>query len=355
MHRHTTTRAVGRAIALVLTLITVLGLTGTGFARQDGDLNPPQASPALTIGDEGAWDSDYVAVGDVIEYDGVYHMFYNGSTKKFIDPIAIGHATSPDGITWTKDAANPLIVGADVDTMNPYASVAASAVIVVGDTWMLYFTLFPATGTYSHSAIWRATAATPDGPWTVDDAPALDVGGSRRWDNRWVIGPVVLAAGDGYRMYFGGGDTRGTLYGLATSPDGATWQRYDDPATTERAFAESDAIFQPGDADAWDHFLTNFDVWQAGGGWHMLYQGADGTQFTGYGYATSPDGITWTRYAGNPLWSEEPTQDSSAALEGSVAVVPSGEDGTVLVYGDLVLDALSESINVSVWAPPGGG
>jgi hypothetical protein len=49
-------------------------------------------------------------IEEVIVVDGTYHMFFTGSSVAFTVDHAIGHATSPDGISWTKDPGNPIDV-----------------------------------------------------------------------------------------------------------------------------------------------------------------------------------------------------------------------------------------------------
>jgi predicted GH43/DUF377 family glycosyl hydrolase len=51
------------------------------------------------------WDSHSVETPSVVYYNSQYHMFYTGysGTYKQTEFYKIGHATSLDGITWTKD------------------------------------------------------------------------------------------------------------------------------------------------------------------------------------------------------------------------------------------------------------
>ncbi|MFQ8840385.1 MAG: hypothetical protein ACLR8P_05020 [Clostridium fessum] len=54
-------------------------------------------------------DASGVWTGSVIYGEGKYHAFYTGYCLTAEYQQTICHATSEDGITWTKDAANPVI------------------------------------------------------------------------------------------------------------------------------------------------------------------------------------------------------------------------------------------------------
>jgi beta-fructofuranosidase len=65
---------------------------------------------ALEPGPEGAWDDVAIWTGSVIRGDDAWYMFYTGSSTREGALIQrIGLATSPDLMTWTKHAANPII------------------------------------------------------------------------------------------------------------------------------------------------------------------------------------------------------------------------------------------------------
>lgn len=65
--------------------------------------------PVLTNGSTGAWDSRDVLGPVVIYSDGLYHLWYSGRSVQAFLVYSIGHATSPDGVTWTKDPDNPVV------------------------------------------------------------------------------------------------------------------------------------------------------------------------------------------------------------------------------------------------------
>jgi len=64
---------------------------------------------AIRTGDQGACDDDMIWTMSVSEHEGTYHMLYTALSRAEDGMVQrTGHATSPDLITWTKDANNPV-------------------------------------------------------------------------------------------------------------------------------------------------------------------------------------------------------------------------------------------------------
>ena len=85
-----------------------------------------QLETALTPGEGDEPDASGVWTGSVLYGEGQYHIFYTGYHIEARFQQTICHAISPDGIHWTKDADNPVIVpNTDVfeplDWRDPYA------------------------------------------------------------------------------------------------------------------------------------------------------------------------------------------------------------------------------------------
>lgn len=59
--------------------------------------------------EEGAWDHRAVETPSVVQFQGKYHLFYTAYPETYEDvtSFAIGHATSDDGVAWTRDTAPP--------------------------------------------------------------------------------------------------------------------------------------------------------------------------------------------------------------------------------------------------------
>ena len=127
------------------------------------------------------------------------------------------------------------------------------------------------------------------------------------------------------------------MIGMATSPDGVHWQKYNDPATNDPAFAESDPVLKVS-AEGWDSTrVIDPNVIQTADGWEMIYLATSGSgKFTqgefSFGVASSPDGIQWTKSDRNPVLSNKDHSQWSQAFLATLLYV----DGTYFLYFDFV-------------------
>jgi len=99
-------------------------------------------TPVLTV-TAGQWDQGGNETPAVVYFGGQYHMFWTGYPDAWpgLDAFnfRIGHATSPDGITWTKDAT--FLLGPS-NLPGDFAEyiVGEPGPVVLNDTLYLYFT-----------------------------------------------------------------------------------------------------------------------------------------------------------------------------------------------------------------------
>jgi predicted GH43/DUF377 family glycosyl hydrolase len=126
--------------------------------------------------------------------------------------------------------------------------------------------------------------------------PLLAPGPPGAWDDHGATFASVIydSAAVEFRMYYHGYSFTGVhQVGLATSPDGIAWTKY-----------AGNPIMTPG-PDAWDGQSVRVPVvWKEGpADYRMIYTGA-GDAGMQVGYATSSDGIAWTKHPANPVFND---------------------------------------------------
>ena len=282
-------------------------------AAADVDISLPQPfsgavslvgdKPILYTGKDESWDSSLVFPGAVIYHGGLYHFFYNGLIiNQRLEGGGIGYAISTNGYDWYRVADAPLFTWDETIGEDKWLHV--SSVLVDEDgIWTLYLASVSLGISEETPAIWRATASSPTGPWEFDEIPLLEAGGAGAWDHYGVLRPVVLKNDEGYLMYYLNQrlDNRRGLsgIGMATSADGLSWTKYNDP-TTDGEFEESDVVFTLGEGSMGFQEIQSFHIWRDEEGFAMLYF-SGGRSTNNWNYATSPDGLMWTYFEDNPI------------------------------------------------------
>ena len=108
--------------------------------------------------------------------------------------------------------------------------------------------------------------------------------------------PVVVKRADGYHMWYTGQARGHSAIGYATSPDGVTWTRKSaQPVLAPEAAWEKVAVMCP--HVEWDEQLGLFRMW---------YSAGEQYEPDAIGYATSADGLHWTKLAANPIFRPDP-------------------------------------------------
>jgi predicted GH43/DUF377 family glycosyl hydrolase len=135
--------------------------------------------------------------------------------------------------------------------------------------------------------------------WSSSQSPVLEHGTSGSWDSGGVYSPSVVWNGSYYLMYFTG--VQNTLssrsIGMAYSRDAIRWREF-----------PRNPVLVPGPGQYDSTYVRSSDVLYDGHEFRMWYSGAPSSNSStprGYpvaiDFATSPDGINWTKYAENPV------------------------------------------------------
>ena len=184
---------------------------------------------------------------------------------------------------WTKYEGNPVLPKGPAGSWDD-ADVFFPEVILDGSTFKMWY------GGYGGTRQRIGYAESSDGiTWTKHASnPVLDVGPPGSWDDQEVVPGAVVFDGSSYKMwYWGNGNFR---TGYATSPDGITWTKH-----------ASNPVMDLGPSGAWDsEGVGGNSVLFNGSMYELWYNGLMQPIFQ-IGYATSFDGIDWTKYETNPV------------------------------------------------------
>ncbi len=161
-------------------------------------------------------------------------------------------------------------------------------------------------------------ATSPDRiVWTkYANNPVMDVGPPGTWDDAGLLFGDVIFTSSLYQLWYTGWDSTNLRIGYATSPDGINWTKY-----------AGNPVLNLGEASSWDTAgVTSPTVVYHNNTYHLWYSGGEemqpGNPFLNDplpGYATSSDGINWTKYAGNPISNDASVVSSGDAYyDGSI-------------------------------------
>ncbi|HZU75162.1 MAG TPA: hypothetical protein VFA70_00255, partial [Dehalococcoidia bacterium] len=103
--------------------------------------------------------------------------------------------------------------------------------------------------------------------------------------------PAVLRAGDGWRMWYSVVGDNTAWIGTASSPDGRRWTKHGSPVLRAELPWELEGVCCP-----------NVQYDPASGRYLMWYSAGHIYEPNAVGFATSPDGLTWTRHGGDPIY-----------------------------------------------------
>ena len=214
-----------------------------------------------------------------------YAHMYNSSVTD------IWYAESVDGYTWENVVNHAVITKGDSGSWDDYKVLPGAVIKDNG-----YFKLFY-IGTQNPYGTWQiGQAVSTDGiNWEKSPNPILSSNG----EEFQIAVHSVVKRDSIYYMYY---DSRSSNYGnfdvrLAISYDGSTWNRSNqNPVMTATENWENGGVAFPS------------VVW-TGSSYFMVYEG-DG--HTGFGTATSTDGITWVKNNANPFLTASTTHNSWA-------------------------------------------
>jgi len=331
-------------ILIASLLVIVLSLRFEPANAQTGWVRNP-SNPVLSPKPTG-WDSSEVLIPRLI-YDGSkYQMWYSGDNGTIeAGGGSIGYAKSSDGVSWIK-SSNPVLTPGSAGSWDSL-TVYAGFVLKNSSSYLMWYEgaqLRP-DGYCCKFGIGLASSA--DGiSWTKYALnPILTSESSSR---PYVSYPWVLRIGRQFEMWYSCGlyvPSYLTAICLAISPDGVHWSQNAKPVFKGTGAAtdwDGGTVYSPN---------TIYDGKTYGMWYSACNLAATKCQI---GYATSPDGVTWTRAPGNPIlgpgfagaWDSYDSVDNQGILQAG---------GTFTIYysaDQLNMNGNFESYKIGLAQPP---
>lgn len=195
---------------------------------------------------------------------------------------------------WVKYANNPVMVKQNL--LTEFYAIGQPTVIMENDTFKMWY---GAAGIDHRGRVLYAYS-TNGINWTkyLNGAIVLNIGSAGEWDSKWLDTPEIVRTPTDYKLYYFGDvvDTYppcNPAIGVATSSNGVNWTKYSgNPVMTN-----DDSLF-------WEaKWIESPAVLYDEGIYKMWYTGVGTDWRIKIGYATSPDGLVWTKYPNNPVLS----------------------------------------------------
>jgi len=236
----------------------------------------------------------------------------------------------PAGQTWAKNPGNPVLEKGPPGSWD-CEEIGEPAVIKDGGVYRMWYWGYDG----ANGCVGYATSS--DGlNWTKHPSAVMDIGPPGSFDDVSATEFSVLKDGSIYKMWYTGNDD-GPI-GYATSSDGISWTKHPSP------------VLYLGSPGSWDvQEIDNPSVITDGGTFLMWYGGEDTSSKSTIGYATSPDGLSWGKYVGNPVlgpglpgsWDQSGIDCPSVIVDGSLYKMwyDSGGQGIGYAYSDIPTSA----------------
>jgi predicted GH43/DUF377 family glycosyl hydrolase len=188
---------------------------------------------------------------------------------------------SETSASWVKYDRNPVMGG-------KYGTCFDISVLKDGDKYRMWLSWRPKQSI--------ALVESSDGlRWSEPPRVVLGPRADSGWEGE-VNRPVVLKKSDGYHMWYTGQSGGQSWIGYATSADGVEWKRMSEkPVLAVDKPWEKVAVMCP--HVIWDAEKLRYRMW---------YSGGEQYEPNAIGYATSADGLYWTKDAANPVFKPNP-------------------------------------------------
>ena len=189
------------------------GRSKIGYATSQDGLNWRRQSKTPVLVPEEPWEKVAVMCPHVEwdESETLFKMWYSGGEQ--YEPNAIGYATSPDGLNWTKRKTNPIFF-ADANTKWEQHKVTACQILKHGDWYLMFY-----IGFENEHLARIGIAKSRDGitDWQRHPSNPIISPGRDKWDHDACYKPFVLynAKEKKWRLWYNGRRADREQIGLA--------------------------------------------------------------------------------------------------------------------------------------------
>ena len=203
------------------------------------------------------------------------------AADQLLSPLEPADAETSAG--WVKHDGNPVLGG-------QYGTCFDISVLKEGDKYRMWVSWRPKASI--------ALTESSDGIQWSEPRIALGPCKETGWEDD-INRPAVVKRADGYHLWYTGQTKDRSSIGYATSSDGITWKRKSDkPVLLPEKPWEKVAVMCP--HVLWDQQANQFRMW---------YSGGEQNEPNAIGYATSSDGLIWTKHEANPIFVPEPKNE----------------------------------------------
>jgi predicted GH43/DUF377 family glycosyl hydrolase len=200
---------------------------------------------------------------------------------------------------WRKHKRNP-VLGGDLGTCFDVAMLRENG------TYRMWFSWRPKKSV--------ALVESPDGIHWSEPLIVLGPNEATDWEKD-INRPTVIKRDGTYHMWYTGQARGHSWIGYATSADGRQWKRVSDkPVVSPERPWENVAVMCP--HVLWDEKQQLYRMWYSAG---QQYEP------NAIGYATSPDGVNWTKHKDNPVFAADPANPWEQHKVTACQVIPAGD------------------------------
>jgi predicted GH43/DUF377 family glycosyl hydrolase len=171
-----------------------------GYAMSVDGITWIRMSSRPVLSAEQPWEKVSVMCPDVLwdEQLKIFRMWYSGGED--YEPDAIGSATSPDGVNWTKHEGNP-VFKADPKFAWEKAKVTACQVVRDGDWYLMFYIGFRDV---DHAQIGIARSRDGVSDWQRLAANPIISPGKNEWDADACYKPFAIFDGAQWLLWYNG-------------------------------------------------------------------------------------------------------------------------------------------------------